>query len=188
MIIRSSTVPLGLCCHSSLSLNLSPWLQKLKRLNTYEATLSQVHKLAMPIFCVISLSRVSIFLVGRILLGILYTFNWHRCFDCYIHTLFKSKGAFTPLTIIWLLVIAVGTVPAPFPTQKARLSLRRFWGDHSEIKDFGGCRGGGYLTGNWRGVDLQIIRKHRDWGRRESSLHFTAAVLLVGSQVSTVAA
>lgn len=97
MIIRSSTVPLGLCCHSSLSLNLSPWLQKLKRLNTYEATLSQVHKLAMPIFCVISLSRVSIFLVGRILLGILYTFNWHRCFDCYIHTLFKSKGAFTPL-------------------------------------------------------------------------------------------
>lgn len=60
-------------------------------------------------------------------------------------------------TIIWLLVIAVGTVPAPFPTQKARLSLRRFWGDHSEIKDFGGCRGGGYLTGNWRGVDLQII-------------------------------
>lgn len=60
-------------------------------------------------------------------------------------------------TIIWLLVITVSTVPTPFPTQKARLSLRRFWGDHSEIKDFGGCRGGGYLTGNWRGVDLQII-------------------------------
>lgn len=149
-------------------------------------------------------------------------------------------------TIIRLLVITVSTVPTPFPTQKARLSLRRFWGNHSEIKDFGGCRGGGYLTGNWRGVNLQIIctkthiivkncqnwitefkqftmntviihpdsellkvipsqkfesytsnhdfnklrltRKHGDWGRRECSLHFTAAVLLVGSQESTVAA
>lgn len=193
--------------------------------------------------CAIRWSRVSIFLVGRILLGILYIFNWHRCFDCDIHTLFKSKGAFTPLlqkrmfkgyefginiliinyssiilpllgipdtlflkfnvwvkvtnkyqslyiltqiarihvnkrienliagqqkfevtyTIVGLLVITVGTISAPFPTQKARLSLRRFWGDHSEIKDFGGCRGRANMTGNWRGMDLQIICSKQKW-------------------------
>lgn len=66
-------------------------------------------------------------------------------------------------TIVGLLVITVGTISAPFPTQKARLSLRRFWGDHSEIKDFGGCRGRANMTGNWRGMDLQIICSKQKW-------------------------
>ena len=70
-------------------------------MNTYEAWLIIITSIEACNVCLSSCairwSRVSIFLVGRILLGILYIFNWHRCFDCDIHTLFKSKGAFTPL-------------------------------------------------------------------------------------------